>query len=1477
MFSRIFLILVSVAFVYAQEKIYYGQQAEKRVEKSKEVRYRSNEKMPSFIKFNEHNQVNSLKKVLRLKDEFSFSEKKIITDKLGQKHIKVKQKFNGLDIEGSEYVLHYKDGRLRSANGNVISSIDISTIPSISSESALDIALASINANKPKSGKIPVPKLKISSKNYNYNLGAKLVYQFDIYIVHPVSRYTIEVDAHTGRIVNKFNRIHTTTHDGTGETLYDGTVDIKVDFDGSNYSLSDDTRGNGIFTYDMKNGTNYSSAEIFSETDDFINETNNQAGVSAHFGAAATYDYFMNHFSRNSYDGNGAAIRSYVHYSSGYFNAFWDGSRMTYGDGDGVNTTALTTMDVIGHEITHAVTEHSAGLIYQNESGALNESFSDIFGQSIEFEAFPATASWNLADQAYTNGTSMIRSMNNPHSQGDPHTYNGTNWYTGSGDNGGVHTNSGVQNFWYYLLVDGGTGSNDHGYSYNVTGIGLTDAAAIAYRNLTVYLTQNSTYIDARSGAEQSAIDLFGEGSQQHISTVEAWNAVGVPSAEPAISVSHTSIDLEDVPVGGTESSQLAIINTGNGILNINNITIDNELFSVDTTSFSIPTTSSKKVNVRYSPTELQTDSAILTIFSVVDTLEVKLYGVGVEPPVIGINPSSFSLTLNEGDSTVQTLTISNTGNGPLEWNIGFTKAPEAYSLTVGQTGNFENDGFNHEVNNFFAKKTSVLSDLTGIRILYDLDINNYSTIKADLESRGATFTQLTHPLPDLNDFDLFITDDFHSTWTAEEYSTFRQWILAGGAFLSLGDNQSEVTHYNSLIPENSGVILHSFGTFLDPNNPIIRQHQVTDGIDNVTTGGAGGWVEISNQAEIVLEYDSLTTGYSNALMAVSQTGLGRIAIIGDELFYDGVISQSNNQIFANQVIDWLSELNGTIRATVTSGTIDAGSSEDISVVVKTDGLTDGQYDFNIDVNSNDPITPSVQVPIDLTVVGAPNITTSTSLTLDSVYVSTNSTKDFVIRNIGSATLDVTDITFSDASFSIDSTAFSIPAKSSKTRLVTFNSSTEGSFSETMTIASNDGDEPTRQVQVNAKALNPPDLSISLDSINYTLNIGKNDSTTITITNNNNYTQTLVLNIEDSLEVTSISNQNYIATKEFIFAGKKKVTKYELDNRVSLKGNDGSFGYSWKDSDEPGVSYEWVDISSVGTRVQHGDDSNSGLVSIGFDFEFYETVYNQVAISSNGWISFTNTSGYIANSPLPSNNAPETSIGIMMNDLYQNQGSCYYYYDSSANRFIVQFNDWSYLGDGSSRYTMQYILYPNGKIKLQYNSIVNPVPSAVGIQNSARTEGMTIAYNNASFFKDEYAVLISPTTGWLTLSQDQFVLDAMTSETFNVKASTADLVDGDYYSKVNIGLSNDALYNKDIRVHLSAVGVPNISSVSDLSYSTLYTNQSDSLFLTINNTGTKDLNISNMVFSNSIFSTSQTSIVIDAKSSTSVYVYFKTG
>ncbi len=517
----------------------FNKEADAMVENSSFVKLNKQSKTVEFIKFSENaisfkgdkNAALFLKKSLKLKDNSELKLKRKKTDKIGYTHFKFDQYCNDIRVDGKAYNLHYKNNKLISGNGEYINSDIKYSSPSISYSNALKIATNEIGATKYSwDTNQKIEKSKLGELVYiEHNNKILLSYKFDIFSYEPMSRYYVYIDAISGEFIKKVSRIYHEDRTGTAETMYNGTRQITTDFSGGIYTLSESGRGGGIITYDLNNGTDYASAVDFTDDDNFWNTTANHdnAAYDAHLGSEATYDYYLNVHSRNSFDDAGSAIISYVHYDAGYINAFWNGSFMTYGDGDGVNYFPFTCTDIIGHEITHGVTEHSANLVYAYESGALNESFSDIFGTCIDFYLNPGSANWILAEQISTTN-SPLRSLEDPNSVGDPDTYQGNYWVTGSSDNGGVHTNSSVMNYWFYLLTNGGSGVNDNNDTYSVTGIGINKAAQIAYRNLTVYLTANSQFADARFYSIQSAIDLYGECSQEVISVTNAWYAVGV-------------------------------------------------------------------------------------------------------------------------------------------------------------------------------------------------------------------------------------------------------------------------------------------------------------------------------------------------------------------------------------------------------------------------------------------------------------------------------------------------------------------------------------------------------------------------------------------------------------------------------------------------------------------------------------------------------------------------------------------------------------------------------------------------------------------------------------------------------------------------------------------------------------------------------------------------------------------------------------
>ncbi|TNE49423.1 MAG: peptidase M4 family protein, partial [Bacteroidetes bacterium] len=372
-------------------------------------------KLPNQIKLQEKvstaQQVAVLREHLQMKTADELRTMDVKTDELGFKHEKFQQFFQGVKVEGANYTIHSQNGTVTLMMGDYFNITDLDVTPSLSEQAAFNAALAHVNARQyawEASVKAGYPDYaKPSGELVVYpdperRTAPRLAYKFDIYAADPVYRAYVFIDAHTGAYITEHLRIHESNTPATGTAIYNGSVSFTADYTGSNYRLRQTSSGNGVQTYDMNNGTNYNNAVDF--TSNSSNFTSDDVGVQAHWGAEQVHAYYLNEHNRNSYNGSGGILRSYVHYSNNYVNAFWDGTRMTYGDGDGQNYGPLVSLDICGHEITHGVTEYTANLVYQNESGALNESFSDIFGEAIENYA-TGSNDWLMGDQIGAGGS----------------------------------------------------------------------------------------------------------------------------------------------------------------------------------------------------------------------------------------------------------------------------------------------------------------------------------------------------------------------------------------------------------------------------------------------------------------------------------------------------------------------------------------------------------------------------------------------------------------------------------------------------------------------------------------------------------------------------------------------------------------------------------------------------------------------------------------------------------------------------------------------------------------------------------------------------------------------------------------------------------------------------------------------------------------------------------------------------------------
>ena len=500
---------------------------------------------------------NANKSVYKFGKESAEASFKILSqekDTLGNTIVRLQQMYKGVPVFGSTQVGHVNaQGVLTVVSGSVIPDLDkqvnLDTVSRQSEKELISIAEKDLGYS-PKYTQDPKVQLVV----YTHEKTATYAYQVSLHFLAPEpGNYDYFIEAKTGRILNKYNKIQNpvktkkesgsnksaniqesasspdlktiigTATTGTGIGVLGDTKTLNMTKNTNGYYLQDNTRGKGIFTYNAKNETTLPGSLWVEKTNKYTT-TSDRAAVDAHFYAGVVYDYYKKTFNRNSYDNNGAVLTSTVHYDQNYDNAFWDGTEMVYGDGDGTMFTALSGgIDVIGHELTHAVTERTSNLMYQDEPGALNEAISDIFGTLIEFSYKGSKGNYDIGEDVYTPNTpgDALRSMSDPTKYGDPDNY--ADRYTGTDDNGGVHTNSGIINKAAYLLAEGGTS-----YGVTVPGIGRDKLGKIYYRANTTYFTESTTFSQARAALVQAAADLYGTDSPEVNAVALAYDAVGV-------------------------------------------------------------------------------------------------------------------------------------------------------------------------------------------------------------------------------------------------------------------------------------------------------------------------------------------------------------------------------------------------------------------------------------------------------------------------------------------------------------------------------------------------------------------------------------------------------------------------------------------------------------------------------------------------------------------------------------------------------------------------------------------------------------------------------------------------------------------------------------------------------------------------------------------------------------------------------------
>jgi len=441
--------------------------------------------------------------LFKLRDvEKELSVVKVKSDDLGWQHVSIQQMYKNVPVEGKTILVHINKAKeVRSISANYLPDIDLDVAPKISKEKATKAAKAHLKSKK-ELLKEPTAKLFIYTRENKIYLAWKI----GLVSKEPLADYDYFIDAHTGKYIYRYNK-------------------LKFDLDRK--------------TYTANNGYSLPGTLVISEgensTDTVVQNT--------HINMGRAYKYFKKQHERNSWDDDQATIVTTVHYGNNLNNAGWSPSlkQFVFGDGDGAQYDPLgRAFDIVVHEFTHAITDETAGFIYERQSGALHESFSDVF-------ACFADPDWMLGEDVFTPGTpdDASRYIDDPPLGGQPDHMNNFQDYPpgtvcgGTNDQCGVHTNSGIPNKAAYLITDGDTHNG-----ITVAGIGIANAEDLYYSALTFYLlnTPDATFMDAREALD-SAASATGDLTKT-IAVQNAFAAVGIGDPFSGLAITLTPLSL---------------------------------------------------------------------------------------------------------------------------------------------------------------------------------------------------------------------------------------------------------------------------------------------------------------------------------------------------------------------------------------------------------------------------------------------------------------------------------------------------------------------------------------------------------------------------------------------------------------------------------------------------------------------------------------------------------------------------------------------------------------------------------------------------------------------------------------------------------------------------------------------------------------------------------------------------------------------
>lgn len=793
--------------------------------------------------------------------------------------------------------------------------------------------------------------------------------------------------------------------------------------------------------------------------------------------------------------------------------------------------------------------------------------------------------------------------------------------------------------------------------------------------------------------------------------------------------------------------------------------------------------------------------------------------GTTLPPPTVSASPLTIEAALLTGGTADRTVMLSNVGVGTLDFSI---PAPALSEPTVsafdplvldkdepdprpGILGAGGPDAFGYRW---------VDSNEPGGPAFQWVDISTTGTLVADVTTDDDTSAPIA----------LGFSVPFYGT-------TFNSMRVSSNGWLSF--TSSSTAYSNQPLP-NAGAPENLIAPFWDDLNPggvariyfqsfgsraIVQWHQVP----RYSEAGSS----MTFQA-IVDASGSVTFQYLSLVGTVNSATVG----IQNGTRTTGLTTAFNQAYLANGLAVRYTQLPQWLTVSPTSGRLRAGESMPLNVHLDAARLEGGTYPGTINILNNDPANPNVAVSVTLTVTGAPDATLHpATLAFGDRFVSNPHVLTLAVSNTGTDTLHVSSISSDSPQIVASPSAFDVPAHGSQAVTVTWTPGALGPFSASLTVTSDDAGEPNLVVPITGNGIAAPVVVVNPASFSELLSSGGSVSRSLTVSNTGG----------SDLVLTAGADQGN---------GGDGIV-YQDDETGLGSGGPDAYGYRWRDSDESGgPPFLFADIRSTGTPItfSSADDSLSAVIPMGMSFPFYGNAFSSMKVSTNGWLTFdtTATSSVNSNQNLPHTSLARNSIAIFWDDLHLRGGHVSYLNDGT--RFIVQYTNVGKFSPSTGQsFTFQVQLYPNGQIRLMYQTMTGTINSAtIGVQDQTRTIGLSVSHNTA-YVHNELAIQISRIPNWLAVSPAAATIPPGGSRAFTVTFDATERPAGVLSGAVVLTTNVPSQQNVQVPASLEVIGAPHVTvQPGAFNYGTVFIGYPQLTSFLVTNTGTEALNVSDI-------------------------------